>query len=83
MVSTDPIIANLVIVKLCVIEVSSIVFGVGRCDGDVSNTNSAREEAGSPSMPAKSGFHLITSKFLYFQLEARCSEDLERENHSA
>ena len=28
-------------------------------------------------------FHLITSEFLYFQLEAKCSEDLERVNHSA
>ena len=28
-------------------------------------------------------FHLITSKFIYFQLEARCSWHLEWENHSA
>ena len=28
-------------------------------------------------------FHLITSKFIYFQPEARCSEHLEWENYSA
>ena len=28
-------------------------------------------------------FHLITSKFLYFHHETRCSEHLEWENHSA